>query len=71
MHDIDLAVERGHAAPELSPAEQKMADLANLEFLISRISGEVCNKGTDGATLKQIKEFNAFLERAASVLEGR
>ncbi|KAK3397925.1 hypothetical protein B0T20DRAFT_235700 [Sordaria brevicollis] len=71
MHDIDLAVERGHAAPELSPSEQKMADLANLEFLISRISGEVCNKGNEGGTLKQIKEFNAFLERAASVLEGR
>lgn len=71
MHDIDLAVERGQAAPELSAAEQKMADLANLEFLTSRVSGEVCNRGNDGGTLKQIKEFNAFLERAASVLEGR
>ncbi|KAK1780557.1 hypothetical protein QBC45DRAFT_408262 [Copromyces sp. CBS 386.78] len=71
MHDIDLAVERGQAAPDLSPAEQKMTDLANLEFLISRLSGEVCNKGNDGGTLKQIKDFNAFLERAASVLEGR
>ncbi|KAL0474415.1 hypothetical protein QR685DRAFT_464136 [Neurospora intermedia] len=71
MHDIDLAVERGQAAPELFPAEQKMTDLANLEFLISRVSGEVCNKGNGGGTLKQIKDFNAFLERAASVLEGR
>ncbi|KAH7634940.1 hypothetical protein B0T09DRAFT_370274 [Sordaria sp. MPI-SDFR-AT-0083] len=71
MHDIDLAVERGQAAPDLSPTEQKMAGLANLEFLISRVSGEVCNKGNDGGTLKQIKDFNAFLERAASVLEGR
>ncbi|KAK3956315.1 hypothetical protein QBC32DRAFT_331467 [Pseudoneurospora amorphoporcata] len=71
MHDIDLAVERGQAAPDLSPAEQKMTDLANLEFLISRVSGEVCNKGNDGGPLKQIKDFNAFLERAASVLEGR
>lgn len=71
MHDIDLAVERGQAAPELSAAEQKMADLANLEFLISRVSGEVSNKGNDGGALKQIKDFNAFLERAASVLEGR
>ena len=71
MHDIDLAVERGQAAPELSAAEQNMADLANLEFLISTVSGEVCNKGNDGGTLKKIKDFNAFLERAASVLEGR
>ena len=71
MHDIDLAVERGQAAPELSPSEQKKADLANLEFLISRVSSEVCNKGNEGGTLQQIKDFNAFLERAASVLEGR
>ncbi len=71
MHDIDLAVEKGQAAPELSPAEQKEADLANLELLISRISDQACSKSDGGGTLKQIKEFNAFLERAAGVLEHR
>lgn len=71
MHDIDLAVERGQAAPELSPAEQKKADLANLELMISRVADQACTRSDGGGTLKQIKEFNAFLERAAAVLERR
>lgn len=71
MHDIDLVVEKGQAAEELSAAEQKQADLANLELLVSRIADQVGSKSDGGGTLKQIKEFNAFLERTASVLEGR
>lgn len=71
MHDIDLAVEKGLAAEELSAAEQGKADLANLEFLISRVAEQACSKSGQGGTLKQIKEFNAFLERAAAALEGR
>ncbi|KAL2023236.1 hypothetical protein VTK56DRAFT_3359 [Thermocarpiscus australiensis] len=71
MHDIDLAVERGQAAPELSPAEQKKADLANLELLISRVADQACTRSDGGGTLKQLREFNAFLERAAAVLERR
>ncbi|KAL2260719.1 hypothetical protein VTK26DRAFT_5201 [Humicola hyalothermophila] len=71
MHDIDLAVERGRAAPDLTPAEQKKADLANLELLISRVADQACTRSEGGGTLKQIKEFNAFLERAAAALEGR
>ncbi|KAE9577188.1 hypothetical protein CGMCC3_g6781 [Colletotrichum fructicola] len=71
MHDIDLAVERGRAAPELGPAEKKTAELANLEILISRITDQACTQSDTGGTLKQIKDFNAFLERAAVALEGR
>ncbi|GKT41763.1 uncharacterized protein ColSpa_01944 [Colletotrichum spaethianum] len=71
MHDIDLAVERGRAAPELDPAEKKTAELANLEILISRITDQACTQSDTGGTLKQIKDFNAFLERAAVALEGR
>ncbi|KAK4151681.1 hypothetical protein C8A00DRAFT_35681 [Chaetomidium leptoderma] len=71
MHNIDLAVEKGQAAAELSPAEQKKADLANLELLISRVADQACTRSDGGGTLKQIREFNAFLERAATVLEGR
>ncbi|KAK1972235.1 AT hook domain-containing protein [Colletotrichum sublineola] len=71
MHDIDLAVERGRAAPELGPAEKKTAELANLEILISRITDQACSKSGAGGTLKQIKDFNALLERAAVALEGR
>ncbi|KAK3694588.1 hypothetical protein B0T22DRAFT_452860 [Podospora appendiculata] len=71
MYDIDLAVERGQAAPELTPAEQKKADLASLELLISRVSDQVCTRSDGGGTLKQIRDFNAFLERAATALEAR
>ncbi|KAK0733991.1 hypothetical protein B0T26DRAFT_686667 [Lasiosphaeria miniovina] len=71
MHDIDLAVEKGHAAPELSAAERKQVDLANLELLISRVSDQACAASDGGGALKQIKEFNAFLERAATALESR
>ncbi|KAK4681353.1 hypothetical protein QC764_106660 [Podospora pseudoanserina] len=71
MHDIDLAVEKAQAAPELSAAEQKKADLANLELLVSRVADQASSKSDGGGTLKQIKEFNAFLERAAAAMEKR
>ncbi|OIW23992.1 hypothetical protein CONLIGDRAFT_584797 [Coniochaeta ligniaria NRRL 30616] len=71
MHDIDLAVEKGLAAEPLSAPEQSKADLANLEFLITKVAEQACTKSVQGGTLKQIKDFNAFLERAAAALEGR
>ncbi|KAK4172212.1 hypothetical protein QBC36DRAFT_338409 [Triangularia setosa] len=71
MHDIDLAVEKAQAAPELSSAEQKRADLANLGLLVSRVADQASSKSDGGGTLRKIKEFNAFLERAAAAMEGR
>jgi len=71
MHDIDLAIEAGRAAPELSPAEQKKADLNNLELLVARVADRASSKSDGGGALRQIRDFNAFLERAATVLEGR
>lgn len=68
MHDVDLAIEQGRAAPELPTKDQKTADLGNLELLISRVSEQVCSSSSTGGTLKQIQIFNAFLERAVAVL---
>lgn len=68
MHNFDLAIEQGRAAPELSAIDQKTADLANLELMISRVVEQACSSGPGGGALKQIKSFNAFLERAAVVL---
>lgn len=68
MHDIDLAIEQGQAGPGLSAKDQKTADLANLELLISRVTEQACSSGPTGGALKQIKSFNAFLERAAAIL---
>lgn len=69
MHDVDLAVEQGRAAPELTAAQQKTADLGNLELVVSRVAEQLC--GGSGGVLRQITDFNAFLERTAAVLEGR
>ena len=71
MHDIDLAVEKGVNAGPLSATEQSQAELANLEFVIGRVAEQACSKSAQGGTLKQIRDFNAFLERAAAALEGR
>ncbi|KAI0545810.1 hypothetical protein F4679DRAFT_559868 [Xylaria curta] len=71
MDDIELAVENGKMAPELNPKEQKRAELANLDLLISQITNQVSVTGEGGGTLKQIKDFNMFLERVAVALEGR
>lgn len=68
MHNIDLAIEQGRAAAELSEKEQKTADLSNLELLISRVMEQACSAGPSGGVLKQIRSFNAFLERAATAL---
>ncbi|KAH8204999.1 hypothetical protein TruAng_000882 [Truncatella angustata] len=70
MHNIDLAVENGRQAAELGPKEQKNAELANLELLVSRIAGQVTT-GEGNGNLQQIQDFNAFLERAAAALEAR
>ncbi|KAI1857093.1 hypothetical protein JX265_011294 [Neoarthrinium moseri] len=71
MHDIDLAVENGRQASELNPKEQRTAELANLELLISRVADQASATGGGSGNLKQIQEFNAFLERAAVALEAR
>lgn len=70
MHDIELAVDNGRSAPDLGPKEKKAAELANLELLVSRVADEASANG-GGGTLRRIKDFNAFLERAAAALEGR
>jgi hypothetical protein len=41
------------------------------EVLLKRVADEVSNNSDSGGILKQIKDFNAFLERAALVLESR
>ena len=45
--------------------------MVGVELLLKRIAGEVSNKSDSGGMLKQIKDFNAFLERVALALEGR
>lgn len=71
MHDIDVAVEQGREATELSRDAQKQADLADLELLLARVADEASSGSSTGGMLRQVTEFNAFLERAALALESR
>lgn len=71
MDDIELAIENGKSAPGLNPKEKKAAELSNLELLISRVASQASGGSEGGGSLKQIKDFNAFLERTAAALEGR
>lgn len=71
MNDIDLAVERGRDEAELSSRARKEAELGNLELLISQVADQASSKGPTGGFLKQIQDFNAFLERAANALDSR
>ncbi|KAI1328883.1 hypothetical protein F5Y16DRAFT_136863 [Xylariaceae sp. FL0255] len=75
MDDIELAIGNGKTAPDLSMTnarERKMAELANLDLLVAQVTSQVTAAGDGGGgTLRQIREFNAFLERAAVALEAR
>ncbi|KAI1334397.1 hypothetical protein F5Y15DRAFT_291948 [Xylariaceae sp. FL0016] len=71
MDDIEWAIENGKTAPRLDAKETKAAELANLELFISKVSGQIGAVGDGGGSLKQIKDFNAFLERTAIALEAR
>lgn len=62
---IDLGKQRQNDAADQS------TEMIGTEVLLKRVAGEVSNKGDSGGLLKQIKDFNAFLERAALALEGK
>ena len=66
MHDIELAIDLGKSSEANDAGE-----MTGTEVLLKRVADQVSNKSDSGGILKQIKEFNAFLERAALVLESR
>ena len=66
MHDIELAIDLGK-----SSGADDAGEMTGTEVLLKRVADQVSNKSDSGGILKQIKEFNAFLERAALVLESR
>ncbi|TVY93829.1 hypothetical protein LAWI1_G000736 [Lachnellula willkommii] len=70
VYDIELAVERGRATESRTTADGSI-EKSGLEVLLKRVAGEVSNEGYSGGLLQQIKDFNAFLERAASALESK
>lgn len=69
IHDIEMAVDLGKQRQDQN-ADQS-TDFVGIEVLLKRLAGEVSNKGDSGGLLNQVREFNAFLERAAIALESR
>jgi hypothetical protein len=65
-HDIELAVDRGRTGRSV-----KDATMSGPEVMLKRIASKISNKGDQGGILKQIKDFNSFLERAALALESK
>lgn len=70
VHDIEMAIEMGKSN-QTSANIDHSTDLVGMELLIKRVAGEVSVQGHSGGILKEIKEFNAFLERAALALEAK
>ncbi|TVY42466.1 hypothetical protein LOCC1_G005513 [Lachnellula occidentalis] len=70
VYDIELAVERGKATESTLTADGSIKK-GGLEVLLKRVAGEVSNEGDSRGMLQRIKDFNAFLERAASALESK
>ncbi|CAD6448279.1 ed11fb3d-d214-45e7-a3f7-6fef92b7e85c [Sclerotinia trifoliorum] len=66
VHDIELAVERGKSISDHTDDGK-----SNTELMLKRVASEASSASDDGGILKQIKAFNAFMERAALALEGR
>lgn len=71
MHDMEVAVEQGREAPELTGPAQKQTHLGNLELELARVIDEASTASSKGGMLRQLKDFNGFLERAAIALESR
>ncbi|KAF8848969.1 hypothetical protein BDZ45DRAFT_810359 [Acephala macrosclerotiorum] len=69
VHDIEMAIDLGRQRQ--SDDADQLNEMSGTEVLLKRVAGEVSNKGDSGGLLRQIKEFNSFLERAALALEGR
>ena len=67
--DIEVAVERGRdSQPKKGAAGSEMS---NSDLVLKRLADQVSVEGNSSGALKEIKEFNAFLERAALAMEGR
>jgi len=60
-------LERGKAQSLPKDENEK----TGIEFVLKRLAGEASNKADGGGVLRKIKDFNAFLERAALSLEAR
>lgn len=66
---MELAIDSGRS--QAAKPKDNSGKMAGIELMLKRVASQISNKGDTGGFLKQIKEFNGFLERAASALASR
>ncbi|KZF26215.1 hypothetical protein L228DRAFT_279450 [Xylona heveae TC161] len=76
LHDIELAVERGQSAQsaqtkDTATSKDGAKPGRSIELDLVHLAQDVSSSSPGGGLLHQVKSFNAFLENAAMVLEGR
>ncbi len=70
---MELAIERGRTQQQASNGSTA-ADAASgdeLELFLRTVADKASSASSGGGLLHQVKDFNAFLERAATMLENR
>ncbi len=73
LHDIELAVERGRTQQQ-AQTDTHSGDgviAGGLELRLQTVAATASSSSSGGGLLNQVKQFNAFLENAATALEGR
>ncbi|KAK7518889.1 hypothetical protein IWZ03DRAFT_374906 [Phyllosticta citriasiana] len=70
IFDIELAVQRGKQKAEREGTQDETPEMP-LDWILDDVAGTVSSSGNGGGLLQKVKGFNAFLEHAAGVLEGR
>lgn len=70
IFDIELAVQRGKQKAEREGRQDEAPEVP-LDWILDEVAGKVSLSGNGGGLLHKVKDFNAFLEQAAGVLEGR
>jgi hypothetical protein len=70
LHDIEVAVERGKQGSRAVKANDDL-NLGSFEMQLRQVANLASRKSESGGALKQLKDFNAFLENTAKALETR
>ncbi|RDW87499.1 hypothetical protein BP5796_03193 [Coleophoma crateriformis] len=68
FHSIELAMDVGKSVSSSDKPMSEREGKVGIELLIKSVAAEISSKSAEGGVLRRIKEFNAFLERAAGVL---
>jgi len=71
VHDIELAVDFGRNLESNEGHKPEDEEIPSIEHFLKRVASEASHKGDLGGIMNQVREFNAFLERAALALETK